>query len=109
MSERAQYRDPLLNGMMVTIGRYTFRDVSYREPWDMLELKNEPGDLAICDYETSDGDAWFVRTPTATAFSGIEVNNVIARLIEGPLIVEAPNGKRYPVDGIDGLLTRLGP
>lgn len=85
--------------MSVTVGPYEFKRARYYRWKDWLDLDNSDGDLAVCEYDTEDGDRWFSRLDDPDKITGIEIEFVSERL-EGGLTVELPNGERVLVEGI---------
>lgn len=88
----------------IQVGPYTFRRARFYPDKDWLELDNEPGDLAIMDYETTDGDRWFVPSNNANDVTGIEIEQVMTRVRAGGLTVELPSGERAKVLGAEAIL-----
>lgn len=88
----------------VKIGPFTFAQARFFPERDWLELENNPGDLAILDCETSDGDRWFVPSTSAAEVTGIEIEGAMARTQSGVLTVELPTGERTEVLGLEAVL-----
>lgn len=88
----------------IQIGPFTFTQARFYPDKDWLELENDPGDLAILECETSDGDRWFVPSVSAVDVTGIEIEQVMARTRSGALSVELPTGERAEVLGLEAAL-----